>query len=91
MESSVNDETEDGGSLLNQANAGPFSVIAVEYIKVQHLYRILIPPAHVLFSFCVRIGAFDFSRVFVLVQVFRVPCTLFIGVHVQRTNVDHYG
>ena len=28
MESSVNDETEDGGSLLNQANAGAFSVIA---------------------------------------------------------------
>ena len=28
MESSVNDETEDGESLLNQANAGPFSVIA---------------------------------------------------------------
>ena len=28
MESSMNDETEDGGSLLNQANAGPFSVIA---------------------------------------------------------------
>ena len=28
MESSVNDETEDGGSLLNQANAGPFRVIA---------------------------------------------------------------
>ena len=28
MESSVNDETEDGGSLLNQANAGPFSMIA---------------------------------------------------------------
>ena len=28
MESSVNDETEDGGSLLNQANARPFSVIA---------------------------------------------------------------
>ena len=27
MESSVNDEIEDGGSLLNQANAGPFSVI----------------------------------------------------------------
>ena len=27
MESSVNDEMEDGGSLLNQANAGPFSVI----------------------------------------------------------------
>ena len=28
MESSLNDETEDGGSLLNHANAGPFSVIA---------------------------------------------------------------
>ena len=28
MESSMNDETEDGESLLNQANAGPFSVIA---------------------------------------------------------------
>ena len=24
----MNDETEDGGSLLNQANVGPFSVIA---------------------------------------------------------------
>ena len=28
MESSTNDEMEDGGSLLNQDNAGPFSVIA---------------------------------------------------------------
>ena len=28
MESSVNDEMEDGGSLLNHANAGSFSVIA---------------------------------------------------------------
>ena len=28
MESSLNEETDDGGSLLNQANAGPFSVIA---------------------------------------------------------------
>ena len=28
MESSVNNEMEDGGTLLNQANAGPFSVIA---------------------------------------------------------------
>ena len=27
MESSVNDEMEDDGSLLHQANAGPFSVI----------------------------------------------------------------
>ena len=54
----------------------------VEYIKGQHLYRILTPLAHILLSFCVRIGVFDRSRVFVLVQVFRVPCTLFIGVHV---------
>ena len=28
MESSMNDVTEDGRSLLNQANAGPFSLIA---------------------------------------------------------------
>ena len=28
MESSMNDETKDGGSLLNQANGGPFNVIA---------------------------------------------------------------
>ena len=28
MESSVNDEMEDGKSMLNQANAGRFSVIA---------------------------------------------------------------
>ena len=28
MESFVNDEIEDGGSLLNQANARPFSAIA---------------------------------------------------------------
>ena len=28
MESSVNYEIEDGGSLLNQANAGPFNVMA---------------------------------------------------------------
>ena len=32
MESSLNEETEDGGILLNQANVGPFSVIA----KVLH-------------------------------------------------------
>ena len=28
MESYVNDETKNGGNLLNQANAGPFMVIA---------------------------------------------------------------
>ena len=27
MESSLNEETDDGGSLLNQANVGTFSVI----------------------------------------------------------------
>ena len=27
IESSLNEEIDDGGSLLNQANAGPFSVI----------------------------------------------------------------
>ena len=33
MESSLNEETDDGGSLLNQANVGPFNVIA----KALHL------------------------------------------------------
>ena len=28
MESSLNEEIDNGGTLLNQANAGPFSVIA---------------------------------------------------------------
>ena len=28
MKSSLNEETDDGGSLLNQAKAGPFSMIA---------------------------------------------------------------
>ena len=64
----------------------------VEYIKGQHLYRTLELSAHFLLSFCVRIGAFDRSHVFMLVQVFfLVSCTLFIGVRVQRTNVDHCG
>ena len=35
MDSYLKDEIDDGGSLLNQANAGPFSVIA----KVLHLMR----------------------------------------------------
>ena len=63
----------------------------VEYIKGQPLYRILVPSAHILLSFCIRIGAFDRSRVFGLVLVFRVPCILVIGVRVQRANVDHCG
>ena len=56
------------------SSAPPFLLISdlqsVEYIKVQHLYRILIPLAHVLLPFCVRIGAFDRLSRFVLVQAF---------------------
>ena len=63
----------------------------VEYIKGKHLYRILVPSAHILLSFCIRIGAFDRSRVFGLMQVFQVLCILVIGVRVQRANVDHCG
>ena len=39
----------------------------VKYTKEQHLYHILVPSAHILLSFCIRIGAFDRSRVFGLV------------------------
>ena len=42
----------------------------VEYTKEKKLYRILIPSAHILLTFCIRIGAFDRSCVFGLVQVF---------------------
>ena len=35
MDSSLNDEIDDGGILLNQAKAGPFSVMA----KALHLTR----------------------------------------------------
>ena len=61
----------------------------VEYIKVQHLYRILILPAHVLLSFCVRIGAFDRFSCFCACAGFSSSTHIFIGVRVQRTNVDH--
>ena len=54
----------------------------VEYTKEQQLYRILVPPAHILLTFCIKIGAFDRSCVFGLVQVFRVPCIIIIGVRV---------
>ena len=63
----------------------------VEYIKEQHLYWILVPSPHILLLFCIRIDAFDRSRVFGLVQVFRVPCIMVIGVRVQGANVDHCG
>ena len=65
--------------------------VIIEYIKEQHLYRILVPSAYILLSFCIRIGAFDRSRVFGLVQVFWVPCIIVIRVRVQRANVDHCG
>ena len=48
----------------------------VEYTKAQQLYRILIPSSHILLTFCIRIGTFDRSRVFGLVQVFRVSCII---------------
>ena len=67
------------------------AVDPVEYTKGKHLYRILVPSTHILLSFCIRIGAFDRSRVFGLVQVFQVPCIIVIGVRVQRANVDHCG
>ena len=66
-------------------------MMSVEYIKVQHLYSILIPPAHVLLSFCVRIGAFDrFSRICSCAG-FLSFVHIFVGVCVQRTNVNHRG
>ena len=65
--------------------------VCVEYTKEQHLYRILVPSAYILLSFCIRIGAFDRFRVFRLVQVFRVSCTIVIRVRVQRENMDHCG
>ena len=63
----------------------------VEYTKEQHLYRILVPSAHIFLLFFIIIGAFDCSRVFGLVQVFQVPCIMVTGVHVQGANVDHCG
>ena len=66
-----------------------YQLICVEYIKVQHLYRILIPPAHVFFSFCVRIGAFDHFLCFCAFADFSSFVHIFVGVRVHRTNVDH--
>ena len=41
--------------------------IIVEYTKEQHVYQILVSSAHIYPIFCIRIGAFDRSRVFGLV------------------------
>ena len=61
----------------------------VEYTKKQQLYQILVPSGHILLTFCVRIGTFDLSRVFGLVQVFGVSCKIVTSVQVQRANMDH--
>ena len=61
----------------------------VEYTKEQQLYRILVPSGHILLTFCVRIGTFDRSRVYGLVQVFRVSCISVTSVRVQKANMDH--
>ena len=66
-------------------------MVFVEYIKVQQLYRILILSAHVLLSFCVRIGAFDCFSCFCACAGFSSSVQIFVGVRVQRTNVDHRG
>ena len=64
---------------------------SVEYTKKQHLYRILVPSAHILLTFCIRIGTFDRSHIFGRVQVFRVPCIIIIEVRVQRIDIGYCG
>ena len=68
-----------------------FLIVIVDYTKEQHVYRILVSSAHILLTFCIRIGTFDCSRVFGLVQVFRVPCIIIIGVRIQRTDIGYCG
>ena len=63
-------------------------LVIVEYTKEQHLYRILVPSAHILLTFCIRIGTFDRSRVFGRVEVFRI---IIIGIRVQRTDIGYCG
>ena len=58
------------------------TIVVVEYIKVQHLYRILILPAHVLLSFCLRIGAFDRFSCFCACVGFSSSVHIFVGVRV---------
>ena len=59
-DSGLADEVGTFSSHADDLHIGEISpVVHVEYLKVEHLYRILIPLVHVLLSFCVRIGAFD--------------------------------
>ena len=51
------------GTLKLEVRTSPV-IHDVEYTKEQHLYRILVPLAHILLTFCIRIGTFDRSRVF---------------------------
>ena len=61
------------GNTFSFTNIFKHKVVAmccVEYIKVHHLYRIFIPPAHVFLSFCVEYVPLIVSSVFMHVQVF---------------------
>ena len=61
MDSSLKDEIDDGGSLLNQANVGPLSVIA----KALHLTGSWYPCSSILFLLVLRwsVGYFVSSNV----------------------------
>ena len=78
-------------SILWDFNPISTGATVFEYIKELQLYWILVPSAHILLTFCIRIGSFDRSCVFGFVQVFRVPCIIIIRVHVQRTDVGYCG
>ena len=79
------------GTVAYQLALPPNLLSVVEYIKVQHLYRILIHPACVLLSFCVRIGAFDRFPRFCACVGFSSSVHIFVGVRVKRTNVEKPG
>ena len=63
--------------------------VCVEYTKDQQLYRNLAPSGHTLLTSCIRIGTFNFFRVFGLVQVFQVSYIIVTRVRVQKVNMDH--
>ena len=62
--------------------------VCVEYTNEQQLYWNLTPSGHTLFTFCIRIGAFNCFRVSGLVQVFQVSYIIFTRVRVQKANMD---